>query len=217
VLSQAPESGRIDTDTRLRFPHLRSLLPSRRGAAREKFLTRSHYVKNVTSVTGPCRVCTNSVEALHSRSAPSYGGLAMTSTVVIPAEVVDLLRDGLRSQIATVAQWITHANELEGGCDHPERYQDPLECLDALRALLEEIGWSTPPSDPQVDLETHAWALLEALQDQISVHADMLRDCKLNDERRGILTREMNPLSTLALTVLLRTQAHILRPTAPHE
>jgi hypothetical protein len=29
--------------------------------------------------------------------------------------------------------------------------------------------------------------------------------------------REMRPLSTLALTVLLKTQAHILRPTAPGE
>ncbi len=43
----------------------------------------------------------------------------------------------------------------------------------------------------------------------------MLRDSYLSDERREILTREMNPLSTLALTVLLRTQAHILRPIAP--
>jgi hypothetical protein len=141
----------------------------------------------------------------------------MTSTVVIPAEVVDLLRDGLRSQIATVAQWITHADEREGGREHPERYQDPLRCIYALHRLMEEIRWSTPPSDLKVDLETHAWALLEALQDQVSVHANMLRDSNLNDERRGILTREMNPLSTLALTVLLRTQARVLRPTAPGE
>jgi len=139
----------------------------------------------------------------------------MMSTVVVPAEVVDLLRDGLRSQIAILAQWVTHADEREGGREHPERYQDPLRCQDAVRALLEEIRSSTPPSDLKVDLQTHAWALLEGLQDQLSVHADMLRDPHLSGARREILTREMNPLSTLALTVLLRTQAHILRPTAP--
>jgi hypothetical protein len=134
------------------------------------------------------------------------------STVVIPAEVVDLLRDGLRSQIAILAQCITRAHEREGGREHTERYQDPLRCQDAVRALLEEILWSAQPSDLTVDLQVHAWALLEALQDQLSVHADMLRDPHLNNERREILNREMNPLSNLALTVLLRTQADILRP-----
>jgi len=139
----------------------------------------------------------------------------MMSTVVIPAEVIDPLRDGLRGQIATVAQQMTHADELKGGREHPERYQDPLRYLDALRALLQEIDSSTPPSDLKADLETHAWALIQALQDQISVHGDMLRQLDLDDERRVILTREENLLRTLALTVLLRTQAQILRPTAP--
>ena len=139
------------------------------------------------------------------------------NTVVIPAEVVDLLRDGLRSQIAILAQWITRAHEREGGREHAERYQDPLRFQDAARALLEEIRWATQPSDLAVDLQTHAWALLEALQDQLSVHADMLRDPHLNDERRETLNREMNSLSALALSVLLRTQAHTLRPMAPQE
>jgi hypothetical protein len=137
----------------------------------------------------------------------------MMSTVVIPAEVVDLLRDGLRSQIAILAQWVTHADERESGREHLERYEDPLRCQDAVRALLEEIGSSTPPSDLKVELQTHAWALLEGLQDQLSVHADMLRDPHLNDERRETLTHDMNILRALALIVLLRTQAHILRPT----
>ena len=138
-------------------------------------------------------------------------------TVVIPAEVIELLRDGLRSQIAIVAQRIARAEELEGQRGHFEPSKDLLTCLDALRALLQEIGRRTPPSDLNVHLETHAWALLEALRDQVSVHGDMLRDPDLDDERRAILTREMNPLSTLALDVLLRTQAQILRPTGRGE
>jgi hypothetical protein len=141
----------------------------------------------------------------------------MMSTVVIPAEVVNLLRDGLRSQIASAAQAITSAAGQLDAREQPEREQDPLRCIYALRALMEEIGWSTEPSDLQVDLQIHAWALLEALQDQVSVHSNMLRESDQDDARREVLMREMNPLSTLALTVLLRTQAHILRPTAPGE
>jgi hypothetical protein len=85
-----------------------------------------------------------------------------------------------------------------------------------LRALLEEIGWSGSPSnleiDPKVDLDTHGWALIEALQDQIGDHADRLRDidqhaqrdAERDEQRRDLVTRNMNALSALALTVLLR-------------
>ena len=141
----------------------------------------------------------------------------MMSTVVIPAEVVDRLRDGLRAQIASAAQRITSAAGQLDAREHPECYQDPLRCIYALNTLMEEIGWSTQPSDPEVDLRTHAWALIEALQDQVSVHANMIRESDQDDERREAFTRAMSPLSTLALSVLLRTQAHILRPTAPEE
>jgi hypothetical protein len=137
----------------------------------------------------------------------------MMSTVVIPAEVVNLLRDGLRSQIASAAQAITSAAGQLDAREQPEREQDPLRCIYALRGLMEEIGWSTEPSDLQVDLQTHAWALLEALQDQLSVHANMIRESDQDDA----LTREMKPLGTLALIVLLRTQARMLSPTAPQE
>jgi hypothetical protein len=141
----------------------------------------------------------------------------MMSTVVIPAEVVELLRDGLRGQIASAAQTITSAAGQLDAREHPEREQDPLRCIYALRALMEEIGWSTQPSDLQVDLLTHAWALIEALQDQVSVHANMIRESDQDDERRKAAMRDMSTLSTLSLTVLLRTQARILRPTAPGE
>jgi hypothetical protein len=99
--------------------------------------------------------------------------------------------------------------------EHPERYQDPLRYIYALNTLMEEIGWSTPPSDLQVDLQTHTWAPIEALRDQVSVHANMIRESDQDDERREVLMLEMIPLSTLALIVLLKTQAHMLSPTAP--
>ncbi|HEV2945461.1 MAG TPA: hypothetical protein VGX26_10145 [Solirubrobacteraceae bacterium] len=135
----------------------------------------------------------------------------MTSTVLIPAEIVDLLRDGLRSQIALGAHDLKSAEEQLDAREHPERYQDPLRCMDALRALLDEIGWSTPASDRQVDLTIHGAALIDALQDQLSVHANMARDITQDDERREAIARDVNELTVLSLTVLLRTQARMLR------
>ncbi len=140
------------------------------------------------------------------------------NTVVIPAEVADLLRDGLRSQIALSAQDISSAEQTPEDRCYPERYQEPLRSLDALRALMDQIGWSTPPSDLKIDLDTHAWALTAALQDQLSDHADALREPNPHDEqdddRRAAIPRNTNTLSTLALIVLLRTQAQMLRPNA---
>jgi hypothetical protein len=138
----------------------------------------------------------------------------MMNTVVIPAEVVNLLRDGLRSQIAVSAQDISSAEEAPEDRCYPERYQKPLRSLDALRALMEEIGWSTPPSELKVDLDTHAWALTAALQDQVSEHAAVLREPDPHDEQRAAIPRNINALSSLALIVLLRTQAQMLQPGA---
>lgn len=141
------------------------------------------------------------------------------STVVIGAEVLDLVRDGLRSQIALAAQHISSADEQPDGRKHPERYQGPLRCSDTLRALLEKIGWNGSPSEQKLDLDTHAWALLEALQDQLSDHADKLRDTdpddEQDDERRDTITRDVNALMSLAVVVLLKVQAGVLRPTQP--
>jgi len=134
-----------------------------------------------------------------------------TCTVLIPRELVGPVRDGLRSQLAVAAQHVTSADEPMDARAHPERYQDALCYMDALRALLEEIGWSGPPSDPRVDLQAHGWALIEALEDQVNTYADMLRDIAPDDERRAAIARDMAALTSLALTVLLKVQAQILR------
>ena len=141
-------------------------------------------------------------------------GTTTPCSVLVPEHAVDLVRDGLRSQIAIAAQHVTNADERLGAREHPERYQEPLRCMDALRALLDQIGWSTPPTDLQVDLRMHGWALIEALQDQLSVHDDMLRDLDRDDERRRAVVDDANALTALALTVALKTQARILCATA---
>ena len=134
----------------------------------------------------------------------------ITCAVPIPPELLDPVRDGLRSQLAVAAQQILAADEQLDAREHPERFREPLRFMDALRALLQELGWSDPPSDPDVDLQTHGWALTEALQDQLSVHADMLRDTDRDDDRRASIARDMDALTGLALIVLLRAQAQAL-------
>lgn len=136
--------------------------------------------------------------------------LAINNKIRLPAEAIDSLRDGLRGQLATAAQELTYADELSGGNEQPERYQGPLRTIGALRALLEEIGWSGPPSDRWVDLRLHHRALMLALEDQISGQADLLRDSGRDDDRREALTRNMNTLTALALVTMMRTQAQIL-------
>jgi hypothetical protein len=137
------------------------------------------------------------------------------STVVIPAELVDLLRDGLRGRLAVAAQQIANADGRVDAREHPERYRDPLLRIDALRALLEEIGWDTPPGNLRIDLQTHGWALIESLGDEIDFYADTLREIDQDDEQHEAATRNMGALTALALTVMLRIQAQILRNAQP--
>jgi|HubBroStandDraft_4_1064222.scaffolds.fasta_scaffold86180_2 hypothetical protein len=134
----------------------------------------------------------------------------MTGTVHIPAAAVDLLRDGLRSQMAQSARRIADGDGQLDRREHPERDQELLRRIDALRALLDDIGWSTPPSDLNIDLQTHTWALLEALRDQVSVHANMLCDMDRDGERRAAIARSAGTLQALALTVLLGIHARMM-------
>lgn len=143
------------------------------------------------------------------------GSFAINNKIRLPAETTDSLRDGLRGQLATAAQELTYADALSGGSEQPERYLGPLRSIDALRALLEEIGWSGPASDLWVDLRLHGRALMLALEDQISGHADLLRDSDGDDHRRETITRDMNDLTALALVTLLKIQAQILHSLAP--
>lgn len=141
--------------------------------------------------------------------------VGLTGCVRVPAELVDLLRDGLRSQIAAGAQRIASVDGQLGAREHPERYLDPLRRMDASRALMEEIGWSTPATDLDVDVRVHGQALSEALAEEIALHADMLDDGDPEEEEREGTTRNANALQALAFTVLLKTQAHILRTASP--
>jgi hypothetical protein len=152
-------------------------------------------------------------------SAPSeYGGRAEWSRpLLIGAAVARLVRDGLRSQIATTSQWIAEAQSLRGGGEHPKRFQAPLEDQDSLRALMDVLGWQEPDDSMaegiEIDLSTHGWALSEALQDQITTHTEQLRDTQIETERETEITTALTELTALSVSVLLKTTSQRLLQT----
>jgi len=66
--------------------------------------------------------------------------------------------------------------EAPGREEHPGRYRAPLARLDAARALLDLVGWSTasPPVDVRVDVRQHHRSLLRALRSELLVEEETL-------------------------------------------
>jgi hypothetical protein len=128
------------------------------------------------------------------------------SAVVVPAGLIDVIRDGLRGQISVAAALLVEAEVELGAREHPERYQRPLASIDALRALLGEIGWDTPPRDLQIDLEIHGWALIHSIDDRIEVLIDRLAEIDRNPpgdvQSRAIVAGQAAELHNLARTTM---------------
>lgn len=131
----------------------------------------------------------------------------MTGAAHIPAEAVESLRDGLRSRLAAFARCIADRDGTAADRERTERDRADLQRFDALRALLDEIGWDTPPRECEIDLPVHGWALGEALRDQLAVHADMLRELGTDDPTRGAIERRARILRALANAVGSGTRA----------
>lgn len=105
----------------------------------------------------------------------------------IPAELVRTLRMGLHSELGGAAQDIERVSDRYGRHRHPEWYEEPLAKLDAVRALLDEVGWGEPsePTDIEVSLAKHQCALLSALRSQACIHQDMIEEAELVDRERA--------------------------------
>jgi hypothetical protein len=107
-------------------------------------------------------------EGLLAELAARVQGASSASAVVVPASMVDLLREALVSALADCAGEIEDA-----GREHPGGLDGRLlERFDAYRALLEEIGLvpSVPVVAVRVDLSVHRWALVSVLRGR--------RDCE---------------------------------------
>jgi hypothetical protein len=133
----------------------------------------------------------------------------MSRTFRIPADLVRTLRMGLHSELGGAAQDIERVSDRYGRHRHPEWYEEPLAKFDAVRALLDEVGWGEPPepTDIEVNLAKHQCALLSALRSQACIHQDMIEEAELVDRERAKQGKPPKAPATIAraeaLSVLL--------------
>jgi hypothetical protein len=118
----------------------------------------------------------------------------------ITAELVRTLRMGLHSELGGAAQEIERASDRSGRHRHPEWYEEPLAKFDAVRALLDEIGWDEPPKpiDIEIDLTKHQCATLGALRSQMCVHQDMVEEAEVVDRERSKQGKSPKAPATIA-------------------
>lgn len=100
----------------------------------------------------------------------------MSTTLTVPAPIVGHLRCGLHSELGQAAAEIDGLSVLPEREAHPEWFEEPLRQLDAVRALLDVIGWGEPAvSEPvEVDLDRHRAALIAALAGLLEIERDLL-------------------------------------------
>jgi hypothetical protein len=111
----------------------------------------------------------------------------MSVLFVVPAGMVGHLRGGLYSEIGGAAQAVLRVVEMPDREERPERYREPLERLDRVRALLDVVGWgeTDPPVEVRVDLREHRWALMKALELALLIGSQDLEEADLVDAERA--------------------------------
>jgi hypothetical protein len=120
--------------------------------------------------------------------------------IVIPEELVPLLRDGLyfdlHGQLEEAGSLIeprSHANVSDGfaGC---------LARAEGARALLDVVGWIgsiEAPSDVEVDVREHHNVLLRALLTRITSEHSVEEDPEVSDEERAVAKARISQLADL--------------------
>ncbi len=137
-----------------------------------------------------------------------------TREVLIRHGIAETVRDGLRSQISNFARQVADTDGLTANHGHPERYQKPLQRQDALRAVMDDIGWDASEEDVYIDLNRHEWALVQALQDQVAVLADVVHENPEESEFIAGISGQLKELLPLSVLVLLRSRANDLMSAA---
>jgi hypothetical protein len=86
--------------------------------------------------------------------------------VTVPVEMIYELRKSPHIELSGAAQDIDAVAIRMGQVIHPEWYEEPLGRFDAIRALLDEIGWwnTDPPAEVRFDLDPHRLAVTRALE-----------------------------------------------------
>jgi hypothetical protein len=122
-------------------------------------------------------------------------------TIVIPEELVPLLRDGLYFDL--------HGQlEETNGLIEPRNRADDISagvagCLaraEGARALLDVVGWIEPieaPTAVEVDVRRHRDALLRALLTRIASEHSVEEDPEVSDEDRARAKARISQLADL--------------------
>jgi len=107
--------------------------------------------------------------------------------VTVPAGVVYELRRTLHLELSRAAQDIDEVAVRMGQVTHPEWYEEPLARFDAIRALLDEIGWwsTDPPADVHFDLQTHRLAITRALETALLLADADMKDLDAIETKRA--------------------------------
>lgn len=99
----------------------------------------------------------------------------MTSITTIPAELTKIVRSAVLTELGGAAADIEEASIGREKEEHPDRFQEPLERFDALRALLNAVGWAnvTVPIDLDEYGERLAYVLSERLETDRAILDDL--------------------------------------------
>lgn len=109
----------------------------------------------------------------------------MTTITLIPAEIAQVVRSAVLCELGTAASDIDRASLSFEKEQHPDRFQEPLERFDALRALVETIGWSnvTVP----IEIDEHGQRLAHILKERIELDREHVNELhELAAERESI-------------------------------
>jgi hypothetical protein len=100
----------------------------------------------------------------------------MSTTLTVPAEIAGHLRCGLHMELGHAAEEIATLSTLRDRESYPDWYAEPLQQLDAARALLDAVGWSLTdsPEPVEIDLDQHRPILVAALTGLLEIERDLV-------------------------------------------
>ncbi len=105
--------------------------------------------------------------------------------VMVPAEVVDGLREATFAAVGKAGEAINEAAFAKGRGENPKWFHAPMTALEELFALLDVLGWTetAPPLGTEIFLWADGRALMTALQEALGfAEADASEAVRRNAE-----------------------------------
>jgi hypothetical protein len=121
-------------------------------------------------------------------------------TVVIPEELVPLLRDGLYFDLHGQLDEAGSLIEPRNRADISDGVADCLARAEGVRALLDVVGWIDPieaPGAVEIDVRQHRDALLRALLTRITSEHSVEEDPEVSEEDRARAKARIGGLADL--------------------